>query len=130
LLDEIIQRSGSYGTKEIVIGMAHRGRLNVLVNTFGKNPRDLFDEFEGKKVEGLSSGDVEYHQGFSSNVMAPGGGIHLAIAFNPSHLEIVSPVVEGSVRARQDRRCELVGDKVLPVTIHGDAAVAGQGVVM
>ena len=73
LLDEIIQRSGSYGTKEIVIGMAHRGRLNVLVNTFGKNPRDLFDEFEGKKTEGLSSGDVKYHQGFSSNVMTPGG---------------------------------------------------------
>ncbi|MBU1806493.1 MAG: 2-oxoglutarate dehydrogenase E1 component [Gammaproteobacteria bacterium] len=130
LLDEIIQRSGSYGTKEIVIGMAHRGRLNVLVNTFGKNPRDLFDEFEGKKVEGLSSGDVKYHQGFSSNVMTPGGEIHLAMAFNPSHLEIVSPVVEGSVRARQDRRCDPVGDKVLPVTIHGDAAVAGQGVVM
>jgi 2-oxoglutarate dehydrogenase E1 component len=106
LLDEIIQRSGSYGTKEIVIGMAHRGRLNVLVNTFGKNPRDLFDEFEGKKVEGLSSGDVKYHQGFSSNVMTPGGEIHLAMAFNPSHLEIVSPVVEGSVRARQDRRCD------------------------
>ncbi len=130
LLDEIIQRSGSYGTKEIVIGMAHRGRLNVLVNTFGKNPRDLFDEFEGKKVEGLSSGDVKYHQGFSSNVMTPGGEIHLAMAFNPSHLEIVSPVVEGSVRARQDRRCDPIGDKVLPVTIHGDAAVAGQGVVM
>ena len=130
LLDEIIQRSGSYGTKEIVIGMAHRGRLNVLVNTFGKNPRDLFDEFEGKKVEGLSSGDVKYHQGFSSNVMTPGGEIHLAMAFNPSHLEIVSPVGEGSVRARQDRRNDPIGDKVLPVTIHGDAAVAGQGVVM
>jgi len=130
LLDEIIQRSGSYGNKEIVIGMAHRGRLNVLVNTFGKNPRDLFDEFEGKKVEGLSSGDVKYHQGFSSNVMTAGGEVHLALAFNPSHLEIVSPVVEGSVRARQDRRNDLSGDKVLPVTIHGDAAVAGQGVVM
>ncbi len=130
LLDEVIQRSGSYGNKEIVIGMAHRGRLNVLVNTFGKNPRDLFDEFEGKKVEGLSSGDVKYHQGFSSNVMTAGGEVHLALAFNPSHLEIVSPVVEGSVRARQDRRNDLSGDKVLPVTIHGDAAVAGQGVVM
>ncbi|UQY34835.1 2-oxoglutarate dehydrogenase E1 component [Pseudomonas fulva] len=130
LLDEIIQRSGSYGTKEIVIGMAHRGRLNVLVNTFGKNPRDLFDEFEGKKVEGLSSGDVKYHQGFSSNVMTQGGEVHLALAFNPSHLEIVSPVVEGSVRARQDRRNDAVGDKVLPISIHGDAAFAGQGVVM
>ena len=130
LLDEIIQRSGSYGTKEIVIGMAHRGRLNVLVNTFGKNPRDLFDEFEGKKTEGLSSGDVKYHQGFSSNVMTPGGEVHLALAFNPSHLEIVSPVVEGSVRARQDRRSDANGDKVLPISIHGDAAFAGQGVVM
>ena len=130
MVDEIIQRSGSYGLKEIVIGMAHRGRLNMLVNTFGKNPRDLFDEFEGKKVEGLSSGDVKYHQGFSSNVTTPGGELHLAMAFNPSHLEIVSPVVEGSVRARQDRRLDPVGDKVLPVSIHGDAAFAGQGVVM
>ncbi|GLZ85441.1 2-oxoglutarate dehydrogenase subunit E1 [Metapseudomonas resinovorans] len=130
LLDEIIQRSGSYGLKEIVIGMAHRGRLNVLVNTFGKNPRDLFDEFEGKKTEGLSSGDVKYHQGFSSNVMTPGGEVHLALAFNPSHLEIVSPVVEGSVRARQDRRQDKTGDKVLPISLHGDAAFAGQGVVM
>ncbi len=130
LLDEIIQRSGGYGTKEVVIGMAHRGRLNVLVNTFGKNPRDLFDEFEGKKVEGLSSGDVKYHQGFSSNVMTPGGEVHLALAFNPSHLEIVSPVVEGSVRARQDRRHDSIGEKVLPISIHGDAAFAGQGVVM
>ena len=130
MLDEIIQRSGSYGTQEIVIGMAHRGRLNVLVNTFGKNPRDLFDEFEGKQVEGLSSGDVKYHQGFSSNVMTRGGEVHLALAFNPSHLEIVSPVVEGSVRARQDRRSDATGDKVLPISIHGDAAFAGQGVVM
>src|SRR5690606_36215452 len=99
-------------------------------NTFGKNPRDLFDEFEGEKVEGLSSGDVKYHQGLSSNVMTPGGEIHLAMAFNPSHLEIVSPVVEGSVRARQDRRCDPVGDKVLPASNHGEAAVAGQRVVM
>lgn len=130
LMDELIQRSGSYGTKEIVVGMAHRGRLNVLVNTYGKNPQDLFDEFDGKRVEGLSSGDVKYHQGFSSNVMTPGGEVHLAMAFNPSHLEIVSPVVEGSVRARQDRRKDPVGDKVLPITIHGDSAFAGQGVVM
>ncbi len=130
MLDEMIQRSGSYGTKEVVIGMAHRGRLNVLVNTFGKNPRELFDEFEGKKMNELGSGDVKYHQGFSSNVMTPGGEVHLAMAFNPSHLEIVSPVVEGSVRARQDRRNDSVGDKVLPISIHGDAAFAGQGVVM
>ncbi|MCO7514803.1 2-oxoglutarate dehydrogenase E1 component [Pseudomonas guariconensis] len=130
MLDEMIQRSGSYGTKEVVIGMAHRGRLNVLVNTFGKNPRELFDEFEGKKMNELGSGDVKYHQGFSSNVMTTGGEVHLAMAFNPSHLEIVSPVVEGSVRARQDRRNDRVGDKVLPISIHGDAAFAGQGVVM
>ncbi len=130
MLDELIQRSGSYGTKEIVIGMAHRGRLNVLVNTFGKNPRELFDEFEGKKKVELGSGDVKYHQGFSSNVMTAGGEVHLAMAFNPSHLEIVSPVVEGSVRARQDRRNDTVGDKVLPISLHGDAAFAGQGVVM
>jgi 2-oxoglutarate dehydrogenase E1 component len=90
MLDELIQRSGSYGTKEVVIGMAHRGRLNVLVNTFGKNPRELFDEFEGKKKVELGSGDVKYHQGFSSNVMTTGGEVHLAMAFNPSHLEIVS----------------------------------------
>ncbi|PYD08169.1 2-oxoglutarate dehydrogenase E1 component [Pseudomonas syringae pv. pisi] len=130
MLDELIQRSGSYGTKEVVIGMAHRGRLNVLVNTFGKNPRDLFDEFEGKKKVELGSGDVKYHQGFSSNVMTAGGEVHLAMAFNPSHLEIVSPVVEGSVRARQDRRNDPNGDKVLPISLHGDAAFAGQGVVM
>ena len=130
MLDEIIQRAGSYGTQEVVLGMAHRGRLNVLVNILGKNPRDLFDEFEGKKNDSLSSGDVKYHQGFSSNVMTSGGEVHLALAFNPSHLEIVSPVVEGSVRARQDRRKDASGDKVLPISIHGDAAFAGQGVVM
>lgn len=130
MLDELIQRSGSYGVKEVVIGMAHRGRLNVLVNTFGKNPRELFDEFEGKKVVELGSGDVKYHQGFSSNVMTAGGEVHLAMAFNPSHLEIVSPVVEGSVRARQDRRNDSSGEKVLPISLHGDAAFAGQGVVL
>ena len=130
MLDEIIQRAGSYGTQEVVLGMAHRGRLNVLVNTLGKNPRDLFDEFEGKKKVDMGSGDVKYHQGFSSNVMTSGGEVHLALAFNPSHLEIVSPVVEGSVRARQDRRLDVTGDKVLPISIHGDAAFAGQGVVM
>lgn len=131
LLDEIIQRAGATGlTKEVVIAMAHRGRLNTLVNTLGKNPRDLFDEFDGKRVEGLSCGDVKYHQGFSSNIMTSGGEVHLAMAFNPSHLEIASPVVEGSVRARQDRRGDVKGDSVLPITIHGDSAIAGQGVVM
>ncbi|MFT5721633.1 MAG: 2-oxoglutarate dehydrogenase E1 component [Motiliproteus sp.] len=128
-MDELIQRAGKYGTKEVVIGMAHRGRLNVLVNTFGKNPRDLFNEFEGKRTLS-TSGDVKYHQGFSSNVSTAGGEVHLALAFNPSHLEIASPVVEGSVRARQDRRNDAAGDLVLPITLHGDQSFAGQGVVM
>ncbi len=130
MMDELIQRSGGYGTKEVVIGMAHRGRLNLLVNILGKSPSELIDEFDGKKVIEKGSGDVKYHQGFSSNVMTPGGEVHLALAFNPSHLEIVSPVVEGSVRARQDRREDTKGDKVLPINVHGDAAFAGQGVVM
>ncbi|MCL4103898.1 UNVERIFIED_CONTAM: hypothetical protein GTU68_034760 [Idotea baltica] len=129
MLSEMIQRSGAHGAKEIVLGMAHRGRLNVLINILGKNPAELFAEFEGK-VTYESSGDVKYHQGFSSNVMTPGGELHLAMAFNPSHLEIVSPVVEGSVRARQDRREDSVGQSVVPIVIHGDAAFAGQGVVM
>ncbi|MDD9890496.1 MAG: 2-oxoglutarate dehydrogenase E1 component [Gammaproteobacteria bacterium] len=128
-LDEIIQRAGKYGAKEIVLGMAHRGRLNVLVNILGKNPAELFDEFEGKAIY-QSSGDVKYHQGFSSNIMTAGGELHMALAFNPSHLEIVSPVVEGSVRARQSRRNDTEGKLVLPVIVHGDAAIAGQGVVM
>ncbi len=129
LLDELIQRSGRDGAKELVIGMAHRGRLNTLVNIFGKNPAELFGEFEGKKMV-ETSGDVKYHQGFSSNVMTSGGEVHIAMAFNPSHLEISAPVVEGSVRARQDRRSDPVGTTVVPVNIHGDQAFAGQGVVM
>jgi 2-oxoglutarate dehydrogenase E1 component len=129
LLDKLIQGAGKHGTKEIVLGMAHRGRLNVLVNILGKNPADLFDEFEGKAVY-QSSGDVKYHQGFSSNIMTANGEIHMALAFNPSHLEIVAPVVEGSVRARQERRKDKEGRLVLPIIIHGDAAFSGQGVVM
>lgn len=128
-LDEIVQVAGAYGVKEIVLGMAHRGRLNVLVNILGKNPAELFDEFEGKAVY-QSSGDVKYHQGFSSNIMTAGGELHMAMAFNPSHLEIVSPVVQGSVRARQSRRDDKEGRFVLPILVHGDAAIAGQGVVM
>ncbi len=129
LLDEVVQRAGGYGVKEVVLGMAHRGRLNVLVNILGKNPSELFDEFEGKAVY-QSSGDVKYHQGFSSNIMTSGGEVHMALVFNPSHLEIVAPVVEGSVRARQSRRGDRQGDLVLPVIVHGDAAFAGQGVAM
>jgi 2-oxoglutarate dehydrogenase E1 component len=130
VLDEVIQRAGAQGVREIVLGMAHRGRLNVLVNVFGKSPAELFREFEGKQAEGLGTGDVKYHLGFSSDVRTPGGPVHLALAFNPSHLEIVGPVVQGSVRARQERRHDRTGHQVLPVVIHGDAAFAGQGVVM
>ena len=129
-MDELINRAGSAGVQEIVIGMAHRGRLNVLVNTLGKMPSMLFAEFDHTAPEDLPSGDVKYHQGFSSDVSTPGGPVHLSLAFNPSHLEIVNPVVEGSVRARLDRRGDAEGDQVLPVLVHGDAAFAGQGVVM
>jgi 2-oxoglutarate dehydrogenase E1 component len=129
-MDELIQRGGVVGLQEIVIGMAHRGRLNVLVNSLGKVPADLFAEFDHTAPEDLPSGDVKYHQGFSSDVTTPGGPVHLTLAFNPSHLEIVNPVVEGSVRARMDRRGDPKGLQVLPVLVHGDAAFAGQGVVM
>ena len=129
-MDELIQTGGIKGIQEIVIGMAHRGRLNVLVNSLGKVPADLFAEFDHTAPEDLPSGDVKYHQGFSSDVSTPGGPVHLTLAFNPSHLEIVNPVVEGSVRSRMDRRADPLGKQVLPVLVHGDAAFAGQGVVM
>ena len=129
-MDELVNQAGKAGVQEIVIGMAHRGRLNVLVNTLGKMPATLFAEFDHTAPEDLPAGDVKYHQGFSSDVSTPGGPVHLSLAFNPSHLEIVNPVVEGSVRARQDRRGDEEGDTVLPVLVHGDAAFAGQGVVM
>ena len=129
-MDELIQRAGEKGVQEIVIGMAHRGRLNVLVNTLGKQPKDLFSEFEHTAPENLTAGDVKYHQGFSSDVTTPGGPVHLSLSFNPSHLEIVNPVIEGSVKARMDRRGDTKGVQVLPVQVHGDAAFAGQGVVM
>ncbi|HEX5767534.1 MAG TPA: 2-oxoglutarate dehydrogenase E1 component [Burkholderiales bacterium] len=129
-IDELIQRAGGAGVQEIVIGMAHRGRLNVLVNVLGKMPKDLFLEFEGKQASELPSGDVKYHNGYSSDISTAGGPVHLSLAFNPSHLEIVNPVVEGSVRARQRRRDDKTGDQVLPILVHGDAAFAGQGVVM
>jgi len=129
MLDRLIQRAGAIGVQEVVMGMAHRGRLSVLVNTMGKMPADLFSEFEGKAPQDLPAGDVKYHQGFSSDVSTPGNPVHLTLAFNPSHLEIVDPVVEGSVRARQHRRIDVAGDQVLPVLMHGDAAIAGQGVM-
>ncbi|MEN9472800.1 MAG: hypothetical protein RLZZ495_889 [Pseudomonadota bacterium] len=127
-MDELIQAAGEKGVQEIVIGMAHRGRLNVLVNTLGKLPADLFAEFDHTAPEDLPAGDVKYHQGFSSDVGTPGGPVHLTLAFNPSHLEIVNPVVEGSVRARMDRRGDPRGRQVLPVLVHGDSAFGGQGV--
>ncbi len=132
ILDELIQRAGESKVREIVIGMAHRGRLNVLVNILGKKPAVLFGEFEGThtSMPGAITGDVKYHMGFSSNIATPGGPIHLTLAFNPSHLEIINPVVEGSVKARQDRHGIGGIDVIVPVLIHGDAAFAGQGIVM
>jgi 2-oxoglutarate dehydrogenase E1 component len=131
MLDELIQRAGSkHNTREIVIGMAHRGRLNVLVNVLGKSPRWLFAEFEGKHNHDLGTGDVKYHQGFSSDIRTEGGEVHVALAFNPSHLEIVAPVVEGSVRARQEHYNDQQRNEIIPIILHGDAAFAGQGVVM
>jgi 2-oxoglutarate dehydrogenase E1 component len=132
MVDDLIQQGGQRGVEEIVIGMAHRGRLNVLVNVVGKSPQVLFSEFEGhydtNHMQG--SGDVKYHKGFSTDIRTGGGNVHVALAFNPSHLEVVNPVVEGSVRARQQRRNDERGDKVVPILIHGDAAFAGQGVVL
>ncbi len=133
LLDELVRRGGADGVRDMVIGMAHRGRLNVLVNTLGKSPQKLFAEFEGKfehTDDPAHSGDVKYHMGFSADVKTSGHTMHLALAFNPSHLEIVNPVVAGSVRARQTRRKDENREQVLPVMIHGDAALAGQGVNM
>ncbi|KYP97611.1 2-oxoglutarate dehydrogenase, partial [Sodalis-like endosymbiont of Proechinophthirus fluctus] len=129
MLKEMVCYAGKNGTREVVLGMAHRGRLNVLVNVLGKKPQDLFDEFSGKHKEHLGTGDVKYHQGLSSDVETEGGIVHLALVFNPSHLEIVSPVVMGSVRARIDRLDEQRSSMVLPITLHGDAAISGQGVV-
>jgi 2-oxoglutarate dehydrogenase E1 component len=132
LLDDLIQQGGQKGIEEAVIGMAHRGRLNVLVNVLGKSPSVLFNEFEGKydTAHLQGSGDVKYHKGFSADLRTPGGNVHVALAFNPSHLEVVNPVVEGSVRARQERRGDTTGARVLPILMHGDSAFAGQGVVM
>ena len=130
LMGELIDRAGGHGVREIVIGMSHRGRLNLLVNILGKSPAELFQEFEGHYASRLTSGDVKYHQGFSSDIQTCGGLVHLALAFNPSHLEIVSPVVQGSVRARQQRYGDREGHQAMAVVMHGDSAFAGQGVVM
>jgi 2-oxoglutarate dehydrogenase E1 component len=130
ILDFLVRDACLADVQEMVIGMAHRGRLNVLVNTLGKLPQELFREFEGKYTNHLISGDVKYHQGFSSDIAYDNKVMHVTLAFNPSHLEIVEPVVQGSVRARQHRRHDKEGTQVIPVVIHGDAAFAGQGVVM
>ena len=130
LLDEVIDRLGYLGSTEIVLAMAHRGRLNALVNILGKEPKVLFDEFEGKSITEIGSGDVKYHQGFSSDIQTSGGKVHLALAFNPSHLEIVAPVALGSVAARAHKKRDLDNKNVAPVVIHGDSAFAGQGVVL
>ncbi|MEW5837058.1 MAG: 2-oxoglutarate dehydrogenase E1 component [Pseudomonadota bacterium] len=133
LVDDVVRMAGDNGIKELVIGMAHRGRLNVLVNILGKPPKTLFDEFEGKFEhidDPAYSGDVKYHMGFSSDLKTPKGGVHVALAFNPSHLEIVNPVVAGSVHARQLRRRDTEHRQSMAVLVHGDAAMAGQGVNM
>ncbi len=135
LLDELIQRAAGQGVREVVIGMAHRGRLNVLANILGKAPAAIFEEFAGDRAELdtshiLSTGDVKYHKGFSNDIATPEGSIHVTLGFNPSHLEIISPVIMGSVRARQQRYQDQYDNQIIPVIIHGDAAFAGQGVNM
>ncbi len=131
-LEQVIKRGGQMGVEEIVIGMAHRGRLNVLANVMGKPYRAIFHEFRGgsstpEEVEG--SGDVKYHLGASSDREFDGNRVHLSLAANPSHLEIVDPVVLGKARAKQDQRGDTARKRVLPLLLHGDAAFAGQGVV-
>ena len=131
-LEQIIKRGGNLGAKEIKIGMPHRGRLNVLANVMGKPFKAIFSEFFGKSVNNSKDfeGDVKYHLGFSSNLQTKGGEVHVSLNSNPSHLEIVDPVVLGSVRARQDRLDDKDRSKVIPVLLHGDASFSGQGVVM
>ena len=131
LVESVIQNCGSIGASQICLGMAHRGRLNLLVNVLGKLPSELFSAFdEDFELEGASTGDVKYHLGFSSNFETPGGEVHVSLFNNPSHLEIVDPVVLGSVRARQDRIGDTDRTEVVPILLHGDASFSGQGVVM
>ena len=131
LVDSLIQNCSIFGAEQICLGMSHRGRLNLLVNVLGKSPKELFSEFEEDyELEGASTGDVKYHLGFSSNILTPNGEVHVSLNNNPSHLEIVNPVIEGSVRARQERLKDNEKNRVIPILIHGDAAFSGQGVVM
>lgn len=131
MLDVLSNTAREKNVREVVIGMAHRGRLNVLLNIMGKSPAELFQEFDGKKDYGNTSGDVKYHKGFSSDIQTPAGVIHLSLGFNPSHLEFINTVVMGSTKARQERAKDMLPkDYAFPVLIHGDAAFAGQGIVM
>jgi 2-oxoglutarate dehydrogenase E1 component len=130
LLNRIVEKATKKQAEQITLGMAHRGRLNVLINVMGKSVKNLFDEFEGKINSDLETGDVKYHQGFTTDVKNKFGSIRLALAHNPSHLEIVAPIVEGQARARQQFLKDKYGELVLPVIVHGDSAFAGQGVVM
>lgn len=130
IIDELIKSGARHRVREVILGMAHRGRLNMLVNILGKNPETLFREFEDKLGPEQGSGDVKYHKGFSSDLATEHGAVHTVLSFNPSHLEAINPVVAGSVRARQERRGDTSRQEVVPVLIHGDAAIAGQGVVM
>ncbi len=131
LLDLAIERSGEQGIAEIVLGMAHRGRLNVLANILGKSPQQIFREFADIDPElHLGHGDVKYHLGYSNDwVTTAGAKVHLSLCFNPSHLEFVNPVVQGRVRAKQDRFGDLLRERAMGIIIHGDAAFAGEGVV-
>ncbi len=131
ILDRIIERAARSGVTQIVIGMAHRGRLNVLANVLGKPPAEIFTEFLDRAVDlsGESGGDVKYHLGYSSDRLTAGGRVHISLAFNPSHLEWVNTVVQGRMRAKQDRIADRSRSRGLPLLIHGDAAFAGQGIV-
>ena len=129
-MDRIVEDAASRGMKEIVIGMAHRGRLNVLVNIQNKDLQALYDEFDGKEsAESLPSGDVKYHNGFENSVPTASGPIWVSMEFNPSHLEAADPVALGSVRAREDQLGDREGNQVLGILVHGDAAFSGQGIV-
>lgn len=130
LLNDMVNYASASAVNTFVIGMAHRGRLNVLINVLGKSPEQLFQEFEGLYYEEDRTGDVKYHLGFASDIEATQGKVHLALGFNPSHLEIITPVVIGAVRAKQEIQDDEAREKIIPIAIHGDAAFAGQGVVM
>src|SRR5512137_1316632 len=130
LLELLVDRAVGYGVRNIVVGMAHRGRLNVLANVLGKPLQEIFAEFRDQAIiNGAAGGDVKYHLGYSSTRDTPDGGLRLSLAFNPSHLEWIDPVVQGRVRAKQDRYSDPDGQRSIPVIIHGDAAFAGQGIV-